>query len=53
MRVGSGHDTHRLAVGRPLVLGGVRAIPISCLIAFLVGLVEAGKLGGGRLTASR
>jgi 2-C-methyl-D-erythritol 2,4-cyclodiphosphate synthase len=22
-RVGSGHDTHRLAVGRPLVLGGV------------------------------
>jgi 2-C-methyl-D-erythritol 2,4-cyclodiphosphate synthase len=24
MRVGSGHDTHRLADGRPLVLGGVR-----------------------------
>ncbi|HKA07322.1 MAG TPA: 2-C-methyl-D-erythritol 2,4-cyclodiphosphate synthase [Gemmataceae bacterium] len=24
MRVGSGHDTHRLAEGRPLVLGGVR-----------------------------
>ena len=23
-RVGSGHDTHRLADGRPLVLGGVR-----------------------------
>lgn len=23
-RVGSGHDTHRLAAGRPLVLGGVR-----------------------------
>lgn len=23
-RVGIGHDTHRLAVGRPLVLGGVR-----------------------------
>jgi 2-C-methyl-D-erythritol 2,4-cyclodiphosphate synthase len=23
-RVGSGHDTHRLAEGRPLVLGGVR-----------------------------
>jgi 2-C-methyl-D-erythritol 2,4-cyclodiphosphate synthase len=24
MRVGSGHDTHRLEAGRPLVLGGVR-----------------------------
>lgn len=24
MRVGSGHDTHRLAEGRPLVLGGIR-----------------------------
>jgi 2-C-methyl-D-erythritol 2,4-cyclodiphosphate synthase len=24
MRVGSGHDTHRLVEGRPLVLGGVR-----------------------------
>src|SRR6476620_668938 len=24
MRVGIGHDTHRLAVGRPLILGGVR-----------------------------
>jgi 2-C-methyl-D-erythritol 2,4-cyclodiphosphate synthase len=24
MRVGIGHDTHRLAPGRPLVLGGVR-----------------------------
>jgi len=24
MRVGSGHDTHRLAGGRPLILGGVR-----------------------------
>ncbi|HEY8505362.1 MAG TPA: 2-C-methyl-D-erythritol 2,4-cyclodiphosphate synthase [Gemmataceae bacterium] len=24
MRVGSGHDTHRLEEGRPLVLGGVR-----------------------------
>jgi 2-C-methyl-D-erythritol 2,4-cyclodiphosphate synthase len=24
MRVGSGHDTHRLSDGRPLVLGGVR-----------------------------
>ena len=24
LRVGSGHDTHRLAEGRPLVLGGVR-----------------------------
>ena len=24
MRVGSGHDTHRLESGRPLVLGGVR-----------------------------
>jgi 2-C-methyl-D-erythritol 2,4-cyclodiphosphate synthase len=24
MRVGSGHDTHRLAQGRPLILGGVR-----------------------------
>jgi 2-C-methyl-D-erythritol 2,4-cyclodiphosphate synthase len=24
MRVGIGHDTHRLAVGRPLLLGGVR-----------------------------
>jgi 2-C-methyl-D-erythritol 2,4-cyclodiphosphate synthase len=23
-RVGSGHDTHRLAAGRPLILGGVR-----------------------------
>jgi len=23
-RIGSGHDTHRLAEGRPLVLGGVR-----------------------------
>ncbi len=23
-RIGSGHDTHRLAPGRPLVLGGVR-----------------------------
>jgi 2-C-methyl-D-erythritol 2,4-cyclodiphosphate synthase len=23
-RVGSGHDTHRLAEGRPLILGGVR-----------------------------
>ncbi len=23
MRVGSGHDTHRLAQGRPLILGGV------------------------------
>ncbi|HEY1186445.1 MAG TPA: 2-C-methyl-D-erythritol 2,4-cyclodiphosphate synthase, partial [Gemmata sp.] len=22
-RVGSGHDTHRLAEGRPLILGGV------------------------------
>ena len=25
-RVGSGHDTHRLAEGRPLVLGGVRVV---------------------------
>ena len=24
IRVGSGHDTHRLADGRPLILGGVR-----------------------------
>lgn len=24
MRVGSGHDTHRLTEGRPLILGGVR-----------------------------
>ncbi len=24
MRVGIGHDTHRLAAGRPLILGGVR-----------------------------
>lgn len=24
MRIGSGHDTHRLEVGRPLMLGGVR-----------------------------
>ena len=24
MRIGSGHDTHRLADGRPLILGGVR-----------------------------
>ncbi len=24
LRVGSGHDTHRLAAGRPLILGGVR-----------------------------
>src|SRR5277367_665563 len=24
MRVGIGHDTHRLAVGRPLILAGVR-----------------------------
>jgi 2-C-methyl-D-erythritol 2,4-cyclodiphosphate synthase len=24
IRVGSGHDTHRLAAGRPLILGGVR-----------------------------
>src|SRR5947208_6704990 len=24
MRVGSGHDTHRLVEGRPLLLGGVR-----------------------------
>ena len=24
MRVGSGHDTHRMADGRPLILGGIR-----------------------------
>ncbi|MHC5540340.1 2-C-methyl-D-erythritol 2,4-cyclodiphosphate synthase, partial [Singulisphaera rosea] len=24
MRVGIGHDTHRLAEGRPLILGGIR-----------------------------
>jgi 2-C-methyl-D-erythritol 2,4-cyclodiphosphate synthase len=24
IRIGSGHDTHRLAAGRPLILGGVR-----------------------------
>jgi 2-C-methyl-D-erythritol 2,4-cyclodiphosphate synthase len=24
MRIGIGHDTHRLAAGRPLILGGVR-----------------------------
>lgn len=24
MRIGIGHDTHRLALGRPLILGGVR-----------------------------
>jgi 2-C-methyl-D-erythritol 2,4-cyclodiphosphate synthase len=24
LRIGSGHDTHRLADGRPLILGGVR-----------------------------
>src|SRR5437764_11677100 len=24
MRVGAGHDTHRLGAGRPLILGGVR-----------------------------
>lgn len=24
MRVGSGHDTHRLVEGRPLILGGIR-----------------------------
>jgi 2-C-methyl-D-erythritol 2,4-cyclodiphosphate synthase len=29
LRVGSGHDTHRLAAGRPLVLGGVR-VPHHC-----------------------
>src|SRR5246500_766316 len=27
MRVGIGHDTHRLAPGRPLLLGGVRIDP--------------------------
>src|SRR5258708_12193046 len=27
MRVGSGHDAHRLEPGRPLVLGGVRLEP--------------------------
>src|SRR5215831_6169146 len=32
MRVGIGHDTHRLAEGRPLLLGGVR-------IAHSLGLV--------------
>jgi 2-C-methyl-D-erythritol 2,4-cyclodiphosphate synthase len=26
MRVGSGHDTHRLEAGRPLTLGGVRIV---------------------------
>jgi 2-C-methyl-D-erythritol 2,4-cyclodiphosphate synthase len=24
LRIGTGHDTHRLVVGRPLILGGVR-----------------------------
>src|SRR5947209_7232270 len=31
MRVGIGHDTHRLVAGRPLILGGVRvAHPRGC-----------------------
>jgi 2-C-methyl-D-erythritol 2,4-cyclodiphosphate synthase len=32
MRVGIGHDTHRLAEGRPLILGGVRVPHVRGLI---------------------
>ena len=50
-RVGIGHDTHRLAEGRPLVLGGVRVeylVPIDQgpVISYPIGVVAASRQGG-------
>ena len=58
MRVGIGHDTHRLAEGRPLLLGGVRVehprglaghsdadIVLHALTDALLGAVGLGDIG--------
>ena len=58
MRIGSGHDTHRLVLGRPLILGGIE-IPFShgldghsdadvvlhCITDALLGAVGLGDIG--------
>jgi 2-C-methyl-D-erythritol 2,4-cyclodiphosphate synthase len=57
-RVGLGHDRHRLAVGRPLVLGGVRIVSdvgleghsdadvlLHAVTDALLGAVAAGDIG--------
>lgn len=58
MRVGIGHDTHRLVEGRPLILGGVRVahprglaghsdadVVLHALTDALLGAVAAGDIG--------
>ena len=57
-RIGSGHDTHRLVAGRPLVLGGVRVefdrglaghsdadVVFHAVTDALLGAVAAGDIG--------
>ena len=46
IRVGSGHDSHRLVTGRPLILGGVLG-----LAAFFAGSVPDGAGLGGPYVA--
>src|ERR1700730_6106277 len=58
MRIGSGHDTHRLEAGRPLILGGVRIdhprglsghsdadVVLHALTAALLGAAGLGDMG--------
>jgi 2-C-methyl-D-erythritol 2,4-cyclodiphosphate synthase len=59
-RIGSGHDSHRLEVGRPLVLGGVRIdhprgpvshsdgdVVLHAITDALLGAIGAGDIGDG------
>lgn len=58
MRIGSGHDTHRLVLGRPLILGGVEIpfthgldghsdadVVLHCVTDALLGAVGMGDIG--------
>lgn len=59
MRIGSGFDVHRFAVGRPLILGGVRIehekgllghsdadVLIHALMDAILGAIAKGDIGG-------